>query len=189
MEVRMNIQHKGTITIETLRLVLRRFEEKDAKAMFRNWAGDPEVCKYLSWGPHSNEEISRKRVLIWINNYVMDNSYLWALELKRTGEAVGSISVEIADDRTGTCEVGYCLGRKYWKQGLMTEALLAIQHYLFYEIGYQTIRAKHDVLNIASGRVMQKAGMKYNKTEHKVGVRRDGTYYDCDVYIKHIDEE
>ncbi len=185
----MNIQHKGTITIETLRLILRRFEEKDARDMFQNWAGDPEVCKYLSWGPHSSEEVSRKRILGWISNYVRMSSYVWALEYKRTGAVIGSISVEMADDRAGICEVGYCLCRKYWSRGIMTEALVAIQHYLFYEIGYQAIKAKHDVLNIASGRVMQKAGMKYFKTEDKVGIRKDGTYYDCDVYIKHIDEE
>ncbi|MDF2486927.1 MAG: hypothetical protein K0R46_3095 [Herbinix sp.] len=182
----MNIQHKGTITIETLRLVLRRFEEKDAKDMYENWAGDLQVCKYLSWGPHSNEEVSRKRILSWISNYIRFNSYVWVLEYKRSGVAVGSISVEIADDKARMCEVGYCLGKEYWNQGLMTEALLAVMHYLFYEVGYQTIQAKHDVLNIASGRVMQKAGMTYSKTELKVGVRRDATYYDCDVYIRNI---
>jgi ribosomal-protein-alanine N-acetyltransferase len=185
----MNIQHKGTVTIETLRLILRRFEEADAKDMYQNWAGDPEVCKYLSWGPHSTEEVSRKRIMAWISNYFRLNSYVWALELKRNGATVGSISVEMTDDIAGNCEVGYCLGRIYWSQGLMTEALVAIQHFLFYEIGYQTIQAKHDVLNIASGRVMQKAGMMYYKTEPQVGVRRDGTYYDCDVYVKHIGEE
>ncbi len=185
----MNIQHKGTVTIETLRLTLRRFEERDAKDMYQNWAGDLEVCKYLAWGPHPSEEVSRKRILAWVNNYIRSNSYVWALELKRTGAVVGSISVEIADDSAGICEVGYCLGKDYWSQGLMTEAMNAVLHYLFYEIGYQTIRAKHDVLNIASGRVMQKAGMKYHKREQRVGVRRDGTYYDCDVYIKHYHED
>ncbi len=180
----MGIQHKGTVTIETLRLVLRRFEERDAKDMYQNWAGDPLVCKYLSWGPHSNEEVSRKRILSWISNYMRNNSYVWALELKRNNQAVGSISVEIEDDRNQMCEVGYCLGRDYWNQGLMTEALLAVMHFLFYEIGYQDIQAKHDVLNIASGKVMQKAGMHYTKTEEKVGIRRDGTYYDCDVYVR-----
>lgn len=184
----MSLQHKGTVTIETLRLILRRFEETDARDMYQNWAGDPEVCKYLSWGPHSNEEVSRKRIMAWVSNYFRLNSYVWALELKRDQAVVGSISVEITDDIAGSCEVGYCLGKKYWQQGLMAEALIAVQHYLFYEIGYQTIQAKHDVLNIASGRVMQKAGMKYYKTEPKVGVRRDGTYYDCDVYVKHIGE-
>ncbi len=184
MMIDMGIRHKGTVQIETIRLVLRRFEETDAKDMFQNWAGDPEVCKYLSWGPHTSEEASRKRILSWISGYVRYNSYVWALQEKKRGRVIGSISVEIANDMAGLCEVGYCLSREYWNQGLMTEALRAVMHYLFYEIGYQRIQAKHDVLNVASGRVMQKAGMVYIRTEEKVGLRKDGTYYDCDVYMK-----
>lgn len=185
----MSIQHKGTITIETLRLVLRRFEETDAREMYENWAGDIEVCKYLSWGPHTSEEVSRKRILGWVSNYVRYNSYVWALVDKKQDKVIGSISVEIANDIAGLCEVGYCLSREYWNRGVMTEALRAVMHYLFYEIGYQHIQAKHDVLNLASGRVMQKAGMVYIRTEEKVGLRRDGTYYDCVVYIKNREDE
>lgn len=181
----MGIQHKGTITIETLRLNLRRFEERDAEDMFRNWAGDAEVCRYLSWGPHTSVDMSLKRILNWIEGYQRAGTYVWVLELKRKGIAIGSISVEIADDKGESCEIGYCLSKEYWNRGVMTEALQAVLHYLFYEVGYRRIQAKHDVLNVGSGRVMQKAGMQYEKTEHKVGLRRDGTYYDCDVYVKY----
>ncbi len=180
----MSIQHKGTVTIETLRLILRRFEEKDAADMFHNWAGDPEVCKYLSWGPYSSEEAARRRIKSWLDSYRRNNVYVWAMEYKNKGCVIGSISLEIADDQAESCEVGYCMGKEYWNQGIMTEALLAVMHYLFYEIGYLRIQAKHDVLNIASGRVMQKAGMEYVKTEEKVGISKDGTYYDCHVYAK-----
>ena len=182
----MSVQHKGTNSIETIRLILRRFQPEDAEAMFRNWAGDPNVCKYLSWGPHQDVEVSRKRIANWVNHYQYNNSYVWAIELKSMNMPIGSISVEITNDSTGTCEVGYCIGEAYWNRGIMTEALRAVMHYLFYEIGYQTIRAKHDVLNVASGMVMQKAGMHYEKTEYQVGVRRDGSRYDCAVYTKHI---
>ena len=112
VEVRMNIQHKGTVRIETLRLILRPFKETDARDMYQNWAGDPDVCKYLSWGPHSSEEVSRKRIMAWVSNYFRMNSYVWALEMKRDQAVVGSISVEIADDIAGSCEIGYCLGKK-----------------------------------------------------------------------------
>ncbi len=184
----MSIQHKGTATIETIRLVLRRFEEKDAGDMFRNWAGDPEVCKYLSWGPYASVDASRRRILNWIDSYRRNNVYVWVIEYKKNGNAIGSISLEIADDNAGSCEVGYCLGKEYWSQGIMTEALFAVMHFLFYEVGYQRIQAKHDVLNVASGKVMQKAGMTYAKTEQRVGIRKDGTYYDCNVYVKWKEE-
>jgi ribosomal-protein-alanine N-acetyltransferase len=102
---------------------------------------------------------------------------------------IGSISVEITNDAAYSCEVGYCIGSPYWNRGIMTEALLAVMHFLYYEVGYQMIMAKHDVLNTASGKVMQKAGMRFLKMEYRVGVRRDGSYYDCVVYSKKITDD
>ena len=178
------MQHKGTVTIETLRLILRRFKEKDARDMYENWAGDYEVCRYLAWGPHSDAEVSRKRILNWVEGYKRANNYIWAIEWKKCGSTIGSISVEHSDEISKCCEVGYCLSKKYWNQGIMTEALNAVMHYLFYEVGYQRIQAKHDNQNTASGRVMQKAGMVYQKLESRAGTRKDGTWYDCIVYEK-----
>ena len=181
----MSIKHKGTNTIETVRLVLRRFRAEDAEAMFQNWAGDPLVCQYLSWGPHRDVDASLKRIIHWVANYEYDNFYVWAIELKSSHMPIGSISVEITNDKAETCEVGYCLGASYWNHGIMTEALRSVMHYLYYEIGYRMIQAKHDVLNPASGRVMKKAGMRMEMIEYNVGLRRDGTYYDCAVYRKY----
>lgn len=182
----MLIHHQGTKTIETLRLYLRRFQLEDAQDMYQNWAKDPEVCRFLLWGPYKDAQVCRRRIMQWISNYEMDHSYVWAIKLKSADMVIGSISVEISNDLAFSCEVGYCIGKAYWNRGIMTEALLAVMHYLFYEVGYQNITAKHDVLNTASGRVMQKAGMHYVKQEYRVGVRRDGSYYDCAVYSKSI---
>ncbi len=183
------LQHKGTNSIETLRLILRRFEEWDAKDMYYNWASDAEVVRFLPWGPHTSISVSERRIIDWINRYHYPNYYNWALYLKRTRQVIGSISVEIQNDQERTCEIGYCISREYWGQGIMTEALRTVMHYLFYEIGYQRIKARHDTLNIASGRVMQKAGMHLEKTINQANRRRDGSFYDCAVYGKSIDEE
>ena len=50
------MKHLGTKTIETRRLVLRRFTLSDAEPMYRNWASDPEVTRYLLWPAHESEE-------------------------------------------------------------------------------------------------------------------------------------
>ena len=53
------MKHCGTQTIETERLLLRRFSKNDAGAMYRNWASDPEVTKYLTWPAHTSVNVSR----------------------------------------------------------------------------------------------------------------------------------
>jgi ribosomal-protein-alanine N-acetyltransferase len=157
--------------------------------MFMNWASDPEVCRFLSWGPHKDVLITQKRIEDWVRNYNNKNSYIWAIYLKGADKVIGSISVEISSESQQSCEIGYCIGKDYWNRGIMTEALLAVMHYLFYDVGYQKIQAKHDILNAASGKVMQKAGMRFEKIQYHMGVRRDGSIYDCAVYTKSIEDE
>lgn len=176
--------HQGTNLIETIRLILRRFEPGDEYEMYKNWASDIEVCRYLFWGPHKDIEITRKRIMDIIDYYNHSNYYNWTLYLKSLGEIIGSISVEVLNDTNEACEVGYCLGRKYWNQGIMTEALRAVMHYLFYEVGYRRIIAKHDVNNPASGTVMRKAGMSFDKYIYHP--RGDGTTMQIAVYIKDV---
>ena len=65
--------HKGTVRLETDRLILRRFTLDDAPAMFNNWANDPEVTKYLSWEPHADLEVTREILRTWVNSYDYKN--------------------------------------------------------------------------------------------------------------------
>jgi len=183
------MNHIGTNSIETVRLILRRFEPYDCNDMFKNWASDIETLKFLPWGPHSDISVTRRRIFNWIANYEYPDFYNWAIYLKSAGEVIGSISVEISDDKEEACEVGYCIGKAYWGREIMPEALRAVMHYLFYEVGYKKIIARHDLLNYASGRVMQKAGMKLDKIIYKAGRRRDGKLYDVAVYVKYKDED
>ena len=59
------MNHQGTKMIETPRLILRRFTIEDVPAMYRNWASDPKVTKYLTWPTHENPEVSRQVLLDW----------------------------------------------------------------------------------------------------------------------------
>ena len=69
------MNHKGTITLETNRLILRRFRLDDAQAMYDNWASDPEVTKFLTWPIHGNVEISRSILQSWIDAYADNDTY------------------------------------------------------------------------------------------------------------------
>ena len=77
--------HCGTQSIETERLVLRRFSIDDAEAMYRNWASDPEVTKYLTWPTHTGVEVSRAVLKDWISAYSQNDYYQWAIVLKEHG--------------------------------------------------------------------------------------------------------
>ncbi len=63
------MKHCGTRRLETERLILRRFENEDACAMYQNWASDDEVTKYLMWPTHASPEVSRNVIKDWINSY------------------------------------------------------------------------------------------------------------------------
>lgn len=171
------MEHKGTKIIETERLILRPFHEDDAKPMFRNWASDPEVTKFLTWPVHENVEVSRQVVKIWVNGYDTPQNYQWAIELKKIREPIGSISAVKTDDRTESATIGYCIGRNWWGQGIMPEALQAVIAFFFSEVNMNCVNACHDPRNPNSGKVMKKCGMVYEGTWRAGGINNQGV---CD---------
>lgn len=171
--------HKGTQTIETPQLILRRFTVDDAPAMFRNWASDPEVTKYLTWPTHPNEMVTVSVVQSWVNGYQQANYYQWAIILKENGsEPIGSISGHDVNDQIEKIEIGYCMGKRWWHRGIMTEALGAVIWYLFDIVGFNRIQARHDPNNPNSGAVMRKCGMRYEGTFRQADRNNQGI---CDV--------
>ena len=158
------MEHLGTKRIETERLILRPFVKEDATAMYRNWASDPEVTKFLSWPPYKSVDTAHEILGIWVPQYEDPAFYQWAIELKELGEVIGSISVVNHDDRVDMAEIGFCIGKQWWGRGIMTEAMKAVMDYLFDEVGVQRIEAGHDPENPASGAVQRKCGLKYEGT-------------------------
>jgi len=172
-------KHKGTQSIQTERLILRKYESGDAGDIFKNYATDERVTKFLSWPPYDNIEDLKTFISVQISNYA-DNVYSWVIEYQ--GEVIGSISVVRHDEKNESCEIGYCLGYEFWNTGVTTEAMLAVMKFLFCEVGYHRIFAKHDVENPASGKVMMKCGMLYEGRMREHYLRHDGTYSDSLVY-------
>lgn len=158
------MKHTGTKNLETPRLILRRFTMDDAQAMYDNWASDEEVTKYLTWLAHGSVEITKMVLEDWTAGYQRDDCYQWAIVPKELGQPIGSIGVVSCNERAESAHIGYCMGRKWWHQGIMTEALQAVIGYLFDEVGMQRIDSRHDPRNPHSGGVMKKCGMKYEGT-------------------------
>ncbi len=174
------LTHKGTQEIKTERLLLRRFRAEDSSDMYTNWSCDKDVTRFLSWQPHDSELTTKALLKLWINEYSNTSFYNWAIELD--GELIGSISVVEQSDKNERCDVGYCLAKKFWNNGYMTEALRSVIDYLFIEVGYNRIQAEHDVNNPASGRAMVKSGMQYEGTLKQMYAHPDGGFRDVNIY-------
>jgi Acetyltransferases, including N-acetylases of ribosomal proteins len=156
--------HKGTVTLETERLILRRFMINDAEPMFCNWASDPEVTKYLMWPTHLNADISREVIKNWLPGYESESYYNWAIELKILHEPIGSIAAVKVEDSTNMVHIGYCIGKPWWHKGYTSEALTRLVQFFFEEVGVNRIEARFDPRNANSGKVMANAGLKYEGT-------------------------
>ena len=158
--VKKIMNYKGTIQLESERLLLRRFKIEDAEDMYNNWASDDEVTKYLIWRTHKNVEESRIILTEWTSQYCYKDFYQWAIVLKENNFLLGSIGVVDANDNIDCIRVGYCISRKYWHQGITSEAFSMIIKFFFEEVKANRIEAAHNVDNINSGKVMLKCGLK-----------------------------
>lgn len=159
------MEHCGTQSIETERLVLRRFSVRDAEAMYQNWASDPEVTRYLTWPAHAGVETSKAVLSDWAASYARKNCYQWAIVLKDRGdEPIGSIGAVDMNEEISKVQIGYCLGRAWWHQGIMSEALKAVMEFFFDTVGVNRVEGRHDPRNPHSGMVMEKCGMRYEGT-------------------------
>lgn len=163
------MEHKGTEILQTGRLVLRPFQIDDAEQMFRNWASDKTVTKFLTWPAHENMDVTRNTVQGWVDGYAKPDQYLWAVEFKELHEPIGSIAAVKIDAQTESASIGYCIGRKWWGQGLVAEALRAVIRFFFEEVGMNCVNACHDPRNPNSGKVMRKSGMTYEGTWRAAG--------------------
>lgn len=175
------LNHKGTNIIETPRLVLRPFRSEDAPAMFANWASDREVARFLTWNAHRSLADSENVLNMWVAAYNDIKTYRWAIVPKENGEPIGAIDIVHIYDNTDAAEIGYCIGKNWWNNGIVTEAFSAVIPYLF-EVGFNRLEAVHAVKNPASGRVMEKCGLKYEGTLRRFFRSTAGELLDISYY-------
>lgn len=174
------MKHLGTKRIETKRLILRKFTLEDAEDMFKNWASDNEVTKYLTWPTHSSIEVSKEVISMWEKDNESLDSYQWCIELKESGEAIGSIGVVHIMEDINAVEVGYCIGKKFWRQGITSEAFGALIAFFFREMKVNRIEARHDLNNPSSGKVMEKCGLIKEGVKYQGDINNTGI---CDSVI------
>ncbi len=177
------MNHCGTVPLETDRLILRRFQESDAPAFFRNVNSDPRVNTYLTWKLHERLADTEALLAEFISRYESDKRYCWAIVLRETGELIGTIAAPTVKELTETVEVTYAIGSAWWSKGYAPEALKAVMDFLFNRVGVNRIEAGYDINNPNSGRVMEKAGMRKEGILRQAGRNNQGLF-DLVFYAK-----
>ncbi len=180
------MKHLGTVELYRDRIFLRRFREDDATSMYKNWASDPDVTKYLRWSTHRNIEETICILNDWIKQYKKLDFYQWAIALEGSFEVIGSISVVNFNKMTKTAEIGYCIGQEYWHQGYTKRALARVIDFLFKEVGVASVEVKHDVHNPNSGGVALACGMHYIETLKNAETNNQGL---VDVAVYRLSSE
>ncbi|MGA2446338.1 MAG: GNAT family N-acetyltransferase [Opitutaceae bacterium] len=144
-------------TFTTERLVARMPRVEDAEAVFAAYASDPEVTRYLSWRYYTEVDPLRKFLHSVVRTWETDDGghYGWLLCLRGTDTPIGSIGVGF--DAHGAV-IGYVLGRAYWGRGLMPEAVRYVSAWALAQPSLFRVWAFCDAENLASSRVMEKAG-------------------------------
>ena len=175
----------GSKVLKTERLTLRPFKKEDAEEMYQNWAHDFEVTKYLTWTPHESVEVTRAYCAQMEEQAKNPEVYHWAIVYG--GELIGDITINHAPlSETGI--IGYCMAKKFWGKGLMTEALQEVLRYAFEEVGFHRIEGTHAKQNIGSSRVMEKCGLLYEGTKRD-GFRLRSTGEWVDIVVRGILKE
>ena len=155
--------------IETARLYLRQFTPDDLDDLYRIHS-DPAIMKYIGKGVRTRSE-TETAIHTMLQCWEQNNFGMWALVHKIDGKMIGRCGLAFLD-KTPEVELGYAIDKVYWNQGLVTEASFASLKYGFEILQLERIVAIARPENIASQRVIQKVGMKYEK---------NARYYEIDV--------
>jgi ribosomal-protein-alanine N-acetyltransferase len=162
-------------TLNTKRLLLRRWARSDADDLYE-YARLPEVGPAAGWLPHANHEES----LELISYALMPSDYQWAIVLKENQRVIGSIGLSEDKKRTvaNARALGYSLSSHYWNRGLMTEAALRVLEYAFMELHFEQLACYHYEDNIASRRVIEKCGFRFEGVLRRCSQLPNGVVHD-----------
>ena len=160
---------KGRKQMETERLILRRWEDSDAEDLFK-YASDSDVGPIAGWPPHQSIDESRDVI-----KNVLNGAEVYAVCLKEDEKAIGAIELKLnghtdMTDRDDECELGYWLGKPFWGQGIMPEAVKEMLRHAFEDCGMQKVWIGYYEGNTKSKRVQEKCGFKYQWRSENVDV-------------------
>jgi RimJ/RimL family protein N-acetyltransferase len=141
--------------LTTDRLQLRRPRTTDAEDVF-SYACDSDVTRFMDWPTHKE----KSTVAEWLHDctslWESGAEFTWMITLRPEERVIGAVSLRVADYKA---DFGYVLNKQYWGRGLGTEAACAIVDLAATIEGVYRVWATCDVENVASARVLEKAGL------------------------------
>lgn len=158
------LTHLGTDTIETERLILRRFAYEDADAMLKNWVADEKIQSLYSEPVYTTQEAVKGLLDKYIGSYEREDCYRWAVIEKQSGECIGQIAYFLVDSKNHFAEIEYCIGAAFQCRGYATEAAKAVIAYGFDRINLHKVQICTKTMNAPSKRVIEKCGFIYEGT-------------------------
>jgi len=164
--------------IVTKRLILRTPALKDAKDIAAN-ANDLEVSRYLARVPYPYSVENARHFIKFRQKLTKENPYSFGITLKKTGKIIGMTGFIRIDDSNKKAELGYWLGRKHWRQGIMEEALRGIIKFTFNKLKMNRLEAGVAKENKASANLLKKVGfVKEGMKRMSMRSRATGKWHD-----------
>jgi RimJ/RimL family protein N-acetyltransferase/predicted N-acetyltransferase YhbS len=162
------------------RLFLRPFELSDGDDL-RRLAGDRAIADTTLQIPHPYRVgMAEEWIMTQRPRFESGEQVVFAVVLRESGQLIGAMGLVI-ESKFRRAELGYWIGRPYWGNGYCTEAGLAILEYGFESLNLNRIHAYHFKRNPASGRVMQKLGMKHEGSSPQ-HIMKWGVFEDVELY-------
>lgn len=143
--------------LETERLILRNITKTDAISIFK-YLSDPEVMKYYGLEPFKSVQDALDEISWYESIFNEQTGIRWGISLKDNDKIIGSCGFLNTVSTHRRTDIGFELSKEYWGQGIGSEAIMAIIHYAFEQMNIQRIQALIEPLNIASQKMVEKAG-------------------------------
>ncbi len=177
MEVRILITE-----LRTERLILKKMTVTDSSSLFKIWS-DPEVTKFMNINNFNDEEQAAQMIELLDKLSQENKAIRYSIYHLESEQIIGSCGYNLLDFENSKAEIGYELGKEYWRNGFATEVILKLLDYAFNNLHFNRIEAKVEPANTNSIKLLEKLNFQFEGTLRKSERSKD-TFIDLNLYSK-----
>lgn len=166
--------------LETRRLRLRMIEPGDVTAVYEIF-GDEDVTRYYGLETYTHIEQAAERITLYRQNFIKRRSLRWGITFKEEDWLLGTVGIMNWRPRFFNAALGYDLQKRFWRQGIMCEALTAVLDYAFTTMQMNRLEAFVMPQNKPSSHLLEKLGFQNEGLMREYGYWRGG-FHDLELY-------